>query len=232
MSKRAVSLALVSLVIGTPSAFADDAVHGDQQFVEWRESFRAVHPRAELGDWGPAEAERRALESYVLWPDLRATWLKATIVNADHDAVDAFLDQYGILKPARELRYSYALHLAGEDHLAKFLEIYQQYYQGLDIAKLDCIALQAEIDAGREERIVSRGRELWLVGKSQDDECDPVFDNLRQRDLLTADDYANRYALAIDNRQFTLARYLSRPLAPEYRDQATTWLKAQNSPRD
>jgi soluble lytic murein transglycosylase len=232
MSKRAVSLALVSLLIGSSFAVADDLVRDDQQYIEWRETFRSVHPLVELGDWAPAERERQTLEHYVLWPDLRATWFKASMVNADHDAVEAFLDQYGILKPARELRYRYALHLAGENHLADYLRIYQQFYQGLGIAKLDCLALQAEIEAGREDRVVSRARELWLVGKSQDDECDPVFASLRQRSQLSADDYAARYALAIDNRQFTLARYLSRPLAREYRAQATTWLKAQNSPGD
>ncbi len=230
MSKRAVSLALVSLVIGASFAAADDRVRDDQQFVEWRETFRTVRPEVERGNWTPAEQERPALENYVLWPDLRAAWYQARLVNADHEAVEAFLDEHGILKPARELRYRYALHLADEDHLADYLGIYQQYYQGLDIAKLDCLALQAEIEADREDRIVSRARDLWLVGKSQDDECDPVFANLRQRNLLTADDYAARYALAIENERFTLARYLSRPLAPAYRDRATTWIEAQNSP--
>jgi len=232
MSKRAVSLALVSLVIGTTSAFADDRVRDDQQFMAWREAFRAVHPLVERGEWAAAEQERRTLESYVLWPDLRATWFQASMANANHDEVEAFLDQYGVLKPARELRYRYAMHLADEDHLADYLRIYQQFYQGLGVAKLDCLALQAELEEGRDERIVSRARDLWMVGKSQDDACDPVFASLRQRNQLTADDYAARYALAIDSREFTLARFLSRPLAPEYRDQATVWLQAQNAPGD
>jgi len=195
-----------------------------------RAAFRAAWAPAELGDWSAAEHEAAVLEPYLLWPDLRAAYFRATIANASHDDVEAFLDRYGILKPARELRYRYALHLAEEGRLAEYLAVYQQFYQGLDIARLDCLALQAEIEAGRERRIVTRGIELWLVGKSQEDECDPVFANLRGRKLLTDQHFAERFALAIEARQFTLARYLSRPLAPEYRRQADAWLAAQNDP--
>lgn len=232
MSKRAVSLALVSLVLGLPSAFADDTLYDEQQLSEWRDTYRAVHPDVERGNWSPAEKNRAALESYVLWPDLRATWFKARVSTASHSDIEAYLDRYGILKPARELRYRYALHLAGEDHLDAYLNIYQQFYQGLEIAQLDCLALQAELEAGREERVVSRALELWLVGRSQADECDPVFANLRERQILTTGNYAARFQLAVDNNKFTLARYLSRPLDSSYRKEANTWLAAQNNPRD
>ena len=146
MSKRAVSLALVSLVIGTPSALADDRFHDDQQFVDWRESFRAVHPSAELGDWGPAEARRQQLEDYVLWPDLEAAWLRATIANVDHSDIDDFLAAHGVLKPARDLRYRYALHLASIGHLAEYQRVYEQFYQGQEIAKLDCLLYRTNIN--------------------------------------------------------------------------------------
>ncbi|HSD70269.1 MAG TPA: transglycosylase SLT domain-containing protein, partial [Woeseiaceae bacterium] len=108
--------------------------------------------------------------------------------------------------------------------------LYQQYYQGLEIAKLDCIALEAEIRAGHHDRIIDRATELWMVGRSQENECDPVFDYLRAQQLLTPESYRERYALAIDARQFALARYLSGPLEPRYRVDATRWLEARDNP--
>ena len=119
--------------------------------------------------------DREQLENYVLWPDLRATWYRATIRTADHDDVEAFLAKYGTLKPAREVRYRYALHLAAIGDLDGYHDIYQAYFQGLEIAKLDCIALQAELAKDREKRVLNRARELWLTGQSQAEECDPVF---------------------------------------------------------
>ena len=59
------------------------------------------------------------------------------------------MQQFGTLKPARELRYRHALNLARSNDLPGYLTLYEQFYQGQDIAKLDCLALQAEIQAGR-----------------------------------------------------------------------------------
>ena len=228
MSKRAVSLALAALVVFT----AQPVSGADVDLAQAREAFRVAYPEVERGNWAAAARHQDVLESYVLWPDLRATWLRASIKTADHGDVEAFLDEYGVLKPARELRYRYALHLADEGKLGEYLSIYQQYYQGLNIARLDCLALQAELEAGRDKRIVSRGIELWLVGRSQVKECDPVFANLKTRKILTNEHYEARFGLAIDQREFRLARYLSGPLPAEYRETATTWLRAQEDPRD
>jgi soluble lytic murein transglycosylase len=193
-----------------------------------RAEFRAVQAEVERGNWQPVLEHEQMLRNYVLWPDLKASYFRARLQNADHARVGAFLDQYGTLKPARELRYQFALHLADSGHLLEYLKIYRQYYQGLDIAKLDCLALQAELLEGRQNRIIGRGLELWLVGNSQADECDPVFAHLRSANELTDKHYEARFALAVDERRFSLARFLSKPLSAEHLEQANFWLKAQN----
>jgi soluble lytic murein transglycosylase len=232
MSNRAKSLALATLAIiyAATAIAADIPDTDDSRLLQQRKTFRAVFPDVELGDWQPAARYENQLEDYVLWPDLRATWFRANVRTADHAEIEAFLDRHGVLKPARELRYRYALHLADEGRMDEFFSIYQKYYQGLEIAKLDCLALQAEIEAGREDRIIGRALDLWQVGKSQADECDPVFANLQDRNLLTTQEYARRFELAIEGKRFTLARYLSKPLDPKYRDEANTWIDAQNDP--
>ena len=193
-----------------------------------RAAYQAVHPEVERGNWQPVLQHEQMLRDYVLWPDLEASYFRARLGTADHAEVGAFLDQYGTLKPARELRYQFSLHLADAGHLSEYLEIYRRFYQGLNIAKLDCLALLAEIREGRQSRIVRRGLDLWLVGKSQADECDPVFTHLRATSALTDDHYEKRFALAVDERHFSLARFLSKPLSAGYLEQANAWLKAQN----
>ena len=204
----------------------------DQQ----RTLFKETHAAAERGNWAPVEAlsqsDQALLQSYVLWPDLRATYLRATLKNADHEEIDAFLDQYGALKPARDLRYRYALHLGATKDLENFLAIYQQYYQGFDIAAFDCLALRAEIAGGRDKRIVNRAKSLWLVGKSQANECDPVFDFLTARNLLSPADYLRRFELAIEEREFALAKWLGRSIDQAHVDTAVQWQKAQSDPED
>ena len=199
-----------------------------------RELFREVHGEVERGNWDVVDAlnadDRDLLEAYVLWPDLRATWLRATIGKADSASIESFLQQYGTLKPARELRYRYALHLADAGRLDEFLGIYRAYYQGLGIDQLDCIALHGEIEAGDGERIARRGRELWLTGYSQAEECDPVFEWMREAGQLTEADYRARFELAVEAREFTRARWLARSLDETSLQQANDWLQAQSRP--
>ena len=219
--------ALLCCVLLTPSARGTEI---EQQ----RKLFLGVYESVERGNWhtvdGLASDEQQLLRGYVLWPDLRAAWFRANIQKVDHGEISAFLDQYGVLKPARELRYRYALHLAQIGNLAGFLKIYQQYYQGLEIAKLDCLALRAEIAAGRGPRVFNRAVDLWTVGVSQVDECDPVFEHLADENQLGPSNYIERFELAIEAREFSMARWLGKSIDQRHIDIAGQWLKAQRNP--
>lgn len=221
-----IALAAAALCGGIQPAAAD--------LAEQRSAFRDAWAAAELGDWRPAAANASILEDYVLWPDLRAAWLRTRLHAGEGREVEAFLQRYDTLKPARELRYRYALQLAADGRLADYLELYKRHYRNLGLAKLDCIALQAELLAAAQDGVASglaaRGRELWLVGESQVDECDPVFDYLRAAGLLDADLYRQRFELALSARQLSLARYLSRSLEERYLVDANAWLAARDQP--
>ncbi len=197
---------LLFAAIFANSAFAESQT---SQIEQQRALFRSVYETVERGDWTAvddlATLDRQLLEQYALWPDLRATWLRANIDTVSTTEVDNFIQQYGTLRPARELRYRYALNFVRRDNLQGYLKIYEQFYQGQGVEKLDCLALQAEIKAGRHRRVEYRAIELWQVGKSQVDECDPVFEYLENRKLLGIIEYQRRYGLAVDERNFTLA---------------------------
>jgi len=208
----------------------------DNDLAVQRELFQRVHPGVERGDWSAVEnlttAEREKLQNYVLWPDLRATWLRANIKQVDGAEVDAFLAQYASLRPARELRYRHALALADSGDLAGYFAVYEQFYQGMDTPKLDCLALQAELAAGRTHRVNARAMSLWLLGKSQVEECDPVFAYLKANRVLDDFAYRTRYQLAIDSREFSLARWLAKALDQHYVDEARRWQSARDNPED
>lgn len=206
------------------------------QIEQQRALFRSVFESVERGDWSAVDdlsaLDRLMLEQYTLWPDLRATWLRANIDSVATGEVDAFVEQYGMLRPARELRYRHALNLVRKNDLSGYLRLYEQFYQGQGIEKLDCLALQAEINAGRHRRVEIRAIELWMVGKSQVRECDPVFEYLGDRKLLGLVEYRQRYDLAIEERNFTLARWLAKKIDQQHVDQAARWAEAQVNPED
>lgn len=234
MSPRLALIKSAAGIIAVLGTLLPGTAASASELDEQRELFRQLYAAAELGRWDAVDAlsaeERERLQAYILWPDLRAAWLRATIRKADRDDIEAFLREYGTLKPARELRYRYALHLADSGRLDEYLELYRSYYQGQDVARLDCIALDAEIASGNGDRIAHRGRNLWLTGHSQADECDPVFEWMREAQQLTEDDYRARFALAIDAREFTRARWLARSLDEAALEQANHWLRARANP--
>jgi len=224
-----ISVAILMTATLPPSANSQD-MDAQALLEEQRRVFREVYPQAELGNWRPAASNNALLQQYVLWPELRSAWLRTRVRNNDFTQVDVFLDQYGTLKPARELRYHYALSLGRSGSHTQYFNLYQQFFQGMDVTRLDCLALQAEIAAGRDKRIVNRGIDMWLVGRSQVDECDPVFDHLRDRGILDTAKYQDRFELAIDARQFSLARYLARSLPANYQQNARQWTAVVNDP--
>ena len=92
-----------------------------------RQAFRDVYPAAERGDWTPVAAHESLLRDYVLWPDLRAAYLRRRLGKNENAEILAFLEQYGSLKPARDLRYRLALQLAADNKHEEFLTLYEEF---------------------------------------------------------------------------------------------------------
>ncbi len=231
-SSRRVLSPIIGAVLAAALLVAQPATAADIETQ--RELFKSVYKTVERGDWSPVDglsaSERTLLERYVLWPDLRAAWLRANLKKVPAAELESFLAQYGALRPARALRYRQALHLARSGDLAGFQAIYQQFYQGKGIARLDCLSLQAEIEAGRYARVPGPATDLWLTGTSQVDECDPVFEYLNDNQLLGPAEYRKRYALAIKAREFRMARWLAKKIDQQHLTEAERWLRAQADP--
>lgn len=221
---------VVVLVSGLLLAPAASPATLEQQ----RAAFREAYPAAELGDWAPVAEREDTLRDYVLWPDLRAAWLRAQLKAKASDAIYAegerFLEAHPTLKAARELRYRLALALARDERHEDYLAIYEGHYRALGVAALDCLAVHAGIVDGNGAALEDRAVALWLVGRSQADECDPVFEWLRGAGILDEDLYRQRYELAISAREFSLARYLARSLDEDLLEQANRWIAARDRP--
>ena len=197
---------------------------------EQRTAFLDVYPAAERGDWKPASRQIDTLRDYVLWPDLRAVYLRTRLKSDDREIRD-FLRHYGTLKPARELRYRYSLELARAARYTDYLSIYDSYYASLGEESLDCLAALALVKLDRADEALPLARKLWLTGRSQAKQCDPVFDHFRTAGRLSRDLYQQRYDLAIEKQEFMLARYLARSIDETTLATANRWLRAQGDPQ-
>lgn len=194
-----------------------------------RAAFREAWPHAERGQWARIEPSLALLEDYVLYPELRGAWLRATVSQRSRDELLAYLDRYPGHPSGRELMLRWLSVLASREDWPGYLEVYHRL-GGSESARLRCLAARAELATGLTEGWHERALALWRVGISQPEDCDPVFARLRRDGHLDEAAVRERMALAIEARQFQLARFLARSLPAEDLRLVERWEAMQEDP--
>ena len=217
---------LLSLCLPPPPALA-----GRQGIEEQRQRFIEVYPEAERGDWGPAGDAEDKLQGYPLWPDLRLAWILARLETVDAAEVKAWLAENGHLPPAARLRGRWINELARRGDWRSYLELYDARFEADGIVRLDCLAAAARYRTNPAYRLPEPlADRLWVVGRSQPRECDPVFERMRSDGQLSAARYRARLDAAIAARDFRLARYLARDMDPAARAEVDAWRAMEREP--
>lgn len=193
-----------------------------------RAAFRAAWPAAERGRWDQVEPLLPQLQDYVLYPDLRGAWLRATLPRRSRDELEAFLAAHEGHPAAREVMLRWLSVLASREDWAGYLAVYNRM-GGSSGARLQCLAARAELATGPGPDWPAQALALWRVGVSQPQECDPVFARLRADGRLDAATVRERMDLAIEARQFGLARFLARSLESADLERVRRWEEMQQN---
>lgn len=168
------------------------------------------------------------LGDYVLAPYLEYFYLDRHLRSVDSGRLASFLDENPDLPVAGQLRASYLQHQGRRGRWREFL----QFYRPTADAELRCYKLRAEkaLD-GIDSPWLDSARELWLVGRSQPNACDPVFAELYKRDAISADQVWQRITLLIEAGDDRLAEQFRTHLDPARREWLDYWLAAHRQPR-
>lgn len=169
------------------------------------------------------------LRDYPLYPYLRYDELRARFSRATDADIRAFLDEFGDTPLAERLRYSWLNHLARQHQWRRFLAFYPG---SSDSAELQCFYLRATRKEPADAAWLDAAAELWRVGKSQPDACDPVFKVLTNSPRMTRELVWERIRLAMDNNALSLASYLSRMLPADERRWVDLWRKVHHRPSE
>jgi soluble lytic murein transglycosylase len=169
---------------------------------------------------------REQLTGYPLYPYLEYWYLLDRLSVTPKREILAFLERYDGQPVSSRLRRSWLYELAGKRDWKQFLA----QYRGSRSAKLQCYHLQAQLHTGQKQRVVEEALPLWLVGRSQDKACDPVFSYLQKQGVLTRDLLWQRIRLAMSSGNPSLAGYLARSLPQQDRDWVSLWRKARQRP--
>lgn len=153
------------------------------------------------------EALVPALRDYPLYPYLLLESLQQRAKTAPHGEIENFLLSHGDLPTAQRLKNDWLRRLVREGEWSLLREHYDAASQSAEIA---ChLALQTWRE-GNQAAAMTQATELWTVGRSQPNECDPLFDRWRAAGGLTEDIAWARIREALLYRQDALARYLVR----------------------
>lgn len=212
--------AALPVALSAPSAGADDGL------ARQRQDFTAAERLFDAGRSREARALLPGLSGYPLLPYLEYADLSQRLDRASGEEVRAFLAAHERLPVVWRLHRAWLRRLFREGRWGEFLADYRptsdtvtrchyrlsQYHSGDTAGALDGVA------------------ELWLVGSSQPDACDPLFDLWREAGGLTPALAWKRVALAMGEGRPSLARYLLRYLPAGDRPLGELWLRVHQDP--
>lgn len=109
--------------------------------------------------------------------------------------------------------------------------LFTNYFKSTTNAELTCYQYLSQLKSGiSEEVILPKVTALWVVGKSQSTECDPLFAKWEKAGYRTNDIIWQRLKLAADGGKHTLIPYLTMLLPKEQQYLGRLWHKVRRDP--
>jgi peptidoglycan lytic transglycosylase len=120
------------------------------------------------------------------------------------------------------------LHSSGKrERWSNFLEVMPEEPNN---PVLKCYHFRAQLAAGNDAVAWAGARKLWVQGRSQPDECDPLFKSWEKAGQLTDTVVWERMLAAFDARQKSLLRYVASKGSEDLRPWSDILLKVYASP--
>ncbi len=194
----------------------------DQQ----RQLFSKAYKTIQAGRDYDLEKLSEGLKDYPLYPYLQFAHLYQEIDTKPEKEISAFLKKYTDTPLADRLRTRWLYSLARRHEWEAFLKYYRS---GGNV--LRCYQLQARIKTGPVDKALLKDiKKMWLVGKSQVDECDPAFKVLYESRTLTPTLIWQRIRLAMQANNLRLAKHLARRLNRKDQARAKLWRDVYSDP--
>ena len=184
-----------------------------------REQFNIAWEAAKRGDHDTFNQIKNKLQGYVLFPYLQYEDYRERRGDVPVEEMLGFLDAHEEWAFTKGLRIAWLKTLARKKRWADLVA----HSEGINDTVLRCQRVRGQIILKQTEGVLSEAQRLWAVGKSQPDECDPVFAWLMKNDGITQSLAWERIGLAIAANNSSLAMYLARFVATDQRRWLEDW---------
>lgn len=215
------------LIIALPLVLPAAVAPAQSDLTPEQIRFIAARYAIEAGDERLYRRLAADLSDYGLAPYLRYTELVTGEQPPPEDALETFLERHRALPVTAELRGDWLRRLGEAGRWAKLLEV----YDGRNDTRIRCFVQRARLQQnGRDADWVAASLDLWLVGRSQPEACDPVFAVLYRNGDVTTQHLWQRIERSLENNKVGLARYLAQRLPADERARVADWLGAHRNP--
>ncbi|GGO75850.1 lytic transglycosylase [Marinobacterium nitratireducens] len=181
---------------------------GPDRFGPERSRYQQASIALETGDMNSYRALKQGLRQYPLYPYLEYAELQRSLSTAQQPQIDEFLDRYGDTLLAQRLQRRWLQELASRNDWSGLLKAESRLE--VDGNRYQCLVLRARLNTGDRKSAYRGAEQMWNVGESQPQACDPLFDSWIAAGKLTSDIAYSRFWKAVDNGRLSLARYADR----------------------
>lgn len=186
-----------------------------------REQFKLAWAAAKRGDHYSFRQIKDGLRDYVLYPFLQYEDYRNRRSQVPVDEMAAFLETHQDWAFTKGLRGAWLKSLAKSRRWADLVA----HSNGVSDTVLRCQRVRGQIILKQTDGVLNEAQRLWVAGKSQPDECDPVFAWLIKNDGIPVSLAWERIGLAIEAGNRSLAMYLARFVPTGQRRWLDDWQK-------
>ncbi len=216
---RFIALTLLVLLTLPFSVNANEIFLSDQE-----KKFLAAEQYFNKGQLAKYRQAKLELTDYPLLPYLEYRETLRSI--GDATSIESFFEKYPGSYLSSRIHNQRLLWLGSRHQWDQFLRIYADEKK----EKLRCYAARANLSVhGNSKARLTQATNLWLTGQSVDDACDPLFEMLVAKGVITDEIRWQRIGLAMNKNKLSLARYLSKKLSKKSQPQFQRWSKMHKS---
>ncbi|GAA0785880.1 lytic transglycosylase Slt [Marinobacterium sediminicola] len=143
-----------------------------------------------------------------MYPYLEYRLLSASLDSQSPEIINDFLERNADTPLHGRILFAWARHTGEQGHWDAFDSAWQQIQR--PSTELRCLNGRSLLEQDRLTAAWNEARELWTVGHSQPDLCDPLFDAWLQSENFRSSDALQRYRAALISGRSGLSTYVKR----------------------
>jgi soluble lytic murein transglycosylase len=212
---------LVWLLAAFLSVFSGSIPASGNMTVTDLEQFKSAWDAAGRGDHASFRQIKNTLQDYVLYPYLQYEDYRNRRATVPADEMSEFLETHQDWAFSAGLRRAWLKSLAKKGRWADLVA----HSEGVGDTVLRCQRARGQIILKQTDGVLAEAQNLWTVGKSQPDECDPVFAWLIKNDGIPESLAWERIQLAMVAGNRHMVIYLARFVPGDHRRWLEDWQK-------